>query len=295
VSASSATAVSRDALPRSGGARGTRPRWPAVVSCALLSVSCIVAVLPFLYLLSLSFKRSTSLFTYPPDWVPWPPFLGNYNQVLFQTPFPRWFLNTLLVAAAVTVLKLAIDLLAAYAFAKLAFPLKEPLFIFTLSTLMIPLAATLVPMFLVVRDLGLLNTYFGLMLPGLANPLGIFLLRGFIEQLPRDLDSAARLDGASTPYIVLWIVAPLCKPALATLAVYHFLLQWTNFLWPLVATNTDEMRLLTNGLAGLKGQFNVNWGLVAAGAVLVIAPMIGAFIIFMRQFVAGSLAGALKQ
>ena len=133
------------------------------------------------------------------------------------------------------------------------------------------------------------------MLPGLASPLGIFLLRGFMQQLPADLDNAARLDGASEWFILTRIVAPLCKPALVALATWLFLTQWTGFVWPLVVTTSDDMRLLTNGLASLRGQYVVNWGLIAAGTVLVLAPTIVAFLLFMRQFVAGSLAGSLKQ
>jgi multiple sugar transport system permease protein len=285
------------AIGHAGARRRARLRkntW-LTFAYAIVVIAAVVAAFPFLYIISLSLKQSTGLVTYPPQWIPDPVYWGNYLQALFETQFPRWMLNTVLVSTAVTVIKLVIDACAAYAFAKLDFPFKESLFIFALALLMVPLAATLIPMFLVVKTLGLLNTYPGLVLPGLASPLGIFLLRGFMEQLPRDLDNAARLDGASEPFILLRIIAPLSKPALATLAVWLFLTQWTGFAWPLVATTTDDMRLLTNGLASLKGQYVVNWGLIAAGTVLVLIPTIVAFVLFMRQFVAGSLAGALKQ
>ena len=266
-----------------------------VLAFLVLSVAACAAFFPFLYVVSASFKESAALMTYPPRWIPWPPYLGNYAAILTTTDFPRWFFNSVLVATCVTLLKLVFDSMAGYAFAKMSFPLKEPLFLGAIALMMIPLTATLIPMFQLVHFLGLINTYPGLMLPGLASPLGIFLMRQFIEQLPTDLENAARLDGASEMYILGRIVVPLVKPGLVTLAIWLFLSQWVAFAWPLVATTTDDMRLLTNGMATLQGQYTVNWGMIAAGSVLVLAPMIVAFLLFTRQFVAGSLAGALKQ
>ncbi len=272
-----------------------RRRVPISLVYLALIVSAVVAVFPFLYILSLSFKQSESLVTYPPQWIPDPIYVGNYVFMLTESLFPRWFLNTLIVAVSVTTIKLIIDSMAAYAFAKMDFPHKELVFLFMLSMLMVPATATLIPMFIIVKSLGLVNTYPGLMLPGLATPLVIFLLRQFMEQLPKDLDNAARLDGASEFFILTRIIAPLCKPALVTSAIWLFLMEWTSYVWPLVVTTSDSMRLLNNGLAAMKGQYVVNWGLIAAGSVLVVAPMAVVFVLFMKQFVAGSLAGALKQ
>jgi len=261
----------------------------------VLIVAALVAIIPFLYVISLSFKQTESLVTYPPRWIPIPPYYGNYVQVLTNSLFPRWFANTLLVASAVTLIKLLVDSMAGYAFAKMEFPLRESLFLLALSMLMIPVATTLIPMYLLVRGLGLQNTYPGIMLPALAAPMGIFLMRTFIEQLPRDLENAARLDGASEPYIFARIILPLCKPALVTLAIFTFLTQWVAFVWPLVIAPDPHMFLLTTGLNSFKAQYRVNWGLVAGGMVLVLVPTALAFMAFMRQFIAGSLAGALKQ
>jgi ABC-type glycerol-3-phosphate transport system permease component len=268
--------------------------WWALAYLVLL-VMAAVAIIPFLYVISLSFKQTESLVTYPPRWIPIPPYYGNYVQVLTTSLFPRWFLNTLVVASAVTVIKLIIDSMAGYAFAKMEFPLRESLFLLALSMLMIPVATTLIPMYLLVRGLGLQNTYPGIMLPALAAPMGIFLMRTFMEQLPRDLENAARLDGASEPYIFARIILPLCKPALVTLAIFTFLTQWVAFVWPLVIAPDPNMFLLTTGLSSFKAQYRVNWGLVAGGMVLVLVPTALAFVLFMRQFIAGSLAGALKQ
>ena len=262
---------------------------------AVLIFAALVAIVPFLYVFSLSLKQGESLITYPPRWIPNPPYWGNFTQMLTTSLFPRWFANTLFVATAVTAIKLAIDSMAGYAYAKMDFPFKESAFVLSLSMLMVPVAATLLPMYLLARGLGLQGTYPGIMFPALAAPMGIFLMRTFMEQLPRDLENAARLDGASEPYIFARIILPLCKPALVTLAIFTFLTQWLAFIWPLVIATSPDMFLLTSGLNSFKAQYRVNWGLVAAGMVLVLVPTAIAFVAFMRQFIAGSLAGALKQ
>jgi ABC-type glycerol-3-phosphate transport system permease component len=266
-----------------------------VLSYALLLLACAVAIFPFFYILSLSFKQSTALVTYPPQWIPNPPYYGNYTTLLFEKPFLRWGLNTLIVAGSVTLIKLLIDTMAGYAFAKLEFPFKEQLFLFILATMMIPFAATLIPTFLIVRELKLQNSYLGLILPALASPIGIFMMRQFIESLPTDLENAARMDGCSEFAIYWRIILPLIQPALVVLGIFTFMTQWTAFVWPLVITNTDEMRVLTVGLASLKGQWVTDWGLVAAGSVLIMLPITILFIFFQRYFIAASLAGAIKE
>lgn len=260
-----------------------------------VGIACVAAIFPFLYIISLSFKQSTSLVTYPPQWIPNPPYYGNYTLLLFEKPFLRWGLNTLIVAGSITIIKLFFDSLAGYAFAKMEFPLKETLFVIILATLMIPFAATLIPTFLIVRGLNMQNSYWGLILPGLASPIGIFMMRQFIESLPNDLENAARLDGCSEFYIYWRIILPLIKPALAVLGIFIFMTHWQAFVWPLVITNTEDMRVLTVGLASLKGQWVTDWGLVAAGSVLIMLPITLVFIFFQRYFIAASLAGALKE
>jgi multiple sugar transport system permease protein len=268
--------------------------WFALAYVVLI-IAAVAAILPFLYIVSVSFKQSESLVEYPPRWIPNPLYFGNYVTMLTGTSFPRWFFNTLFVASAVTAIKLLIDSMAGYAYAKMQFPFRESLFVLTLSMLMIPLASTLLPMYLLVRWIGLQNSYPGIMLPALAAPMGVFLMRTFMAQLPRDLENAARLDGASEPYIFARIILPLCKPALVTLAIFTFLTQWMSFVWPLVIAPDSDMYMLTTGLNSFKGQYRVQWGLVTSGMVLVLVPTAVAFVLFMRQFIAGSLAGALKQ
>jgi len=264
-------------------------------SYLILGIACVVAILPFLYILSLSFKQSTAMVTYPPQWIPNPPYYGNYITLLFQKSFVRWGLNTFIVAGTVTLIKLFLDSLSGYAFAKMEFPFKEQIFVFLLGTLMIPFAATLIPSYLIVRGLGMHNTYWGLILPGLASPIGIFMMRQFIETLPDDLENAARLDGCSEFQIYRQIILPIIMPALAVLGIFTFMIQWQSFVWPLVIVTKDEMRVLTTGLASLKGQWVTDWGVIAAGSVMMMLPITLVFIFFQRYFIQASIAGAFKE
>lgn len=289
------SAAMQVALEREAHKHRRRRQTSMALAYLIVGVACVAAIFPFFYIISLSFKQSTSLVTYPPQWIPIPPYYGNYTLLLFEKPFLRWGFNTFVVAGSVTIIKLFFDSLAGYAFAKMEFPLKEPLFILILATLMIPFAATLIPTFLIVRNLNLQNSYLGLILPALASPIGIFMMRQFIESLPNDLENAARLDGCSEFYIYWRIILPLIRPALAVLGIFTFMTQWQSFVWPLVITNTEEMRVLTVGLASLKGQWVTDWGLVAAGSVLIMLPITLVFIFFQRYFIAASLAGALKE
>jgi len=262
---------------------------------AALALIAIVILSPFFYVVSTSLKHSSALFSYPPKWFAWPLYFGNYTKVLLHTDFPRWLLNTLIVAGSATLIKIVIDSMAGYAFARLTFPGRRTLFVVMVGTMLVPPAALIIPLFIIVRWLGWNDTYVGLIIPALANPIGIFMMRSFIESLPPDIDSAARLDGASEWAIYRRIVIPLVKPGLVVLAIYTFLVQYTAFVWPLVITSSEDMRVLTTGLASMTTLFTVNWGLISAVSVLSIIPITIVFLIFQKQFVAASLAGALKE
>jgi ABC-type glycerol-3-phosphate transport system permease component len=200
-----------------------------------------------------------------------------------------------IVASAVTVIKVIIDSMAGYAFAKMSFPGRDTLFLVVLMTLMVPFAATLIPLFIIVRDLRLTNSYLGLILPALASPIGIFMMRQFIESLPSDLENAARLDGCSEFQIFRRVILPLMKPGLVVLGVFTFMTQWTSYLWPLVINTREDMLTLTVGVQSLNSLFAVNWGVLSAGAVLSLLPLILVFLFLQRYFIAGSIAGALKE
>jgi multiple sugar transport system permease protein len=267
---------------------------PRSATHAVLVVTCILLVTPFFFVIAASFKDSGSLFAYPPVWVQWPPYLGNYDRLLFHTGFPRWMFNTLFVATTVTVVKVFLDSMAGYALAKLSFRGKRVVFGLMIALLMVPFAAVLIPLFIIVNNLGLTNTYWALILPPLANPLGPFLIRQFILALPNDLENAARLDGVGEFTIYRRIVLPLIKPGLVVLAVIVFTDQCMSFIWPLVATTSDNLQVLTVGVAGLRAKGGVNYGLWSASAVMSLVPLAVFFFVLQRQFLARSTAGALK-
>ncbi len=283
------------ATSRAAATKRSGPSLYLVASYLILIIAGIVSLVPFLYVISTSLKDTAALFSYPPEWIPSEPTLDNFRSLLADYPYLRWTLNSLIVASAVTIIKVVIDSMAGYAFAKMTFPGKDVLFLIVLMTLMIPFAATLIPLFLIVRGLNLTNSYLGLILPALASPIGIFMMRQFIESLPSDLENAARLDGCTEFQIFRRVILPLMKPGLVVLGVFTFMTQWTSYLWPLVINTREEMFTLTVGVQSLRSLFTVDWGILSAGAVLSMLPLILVFLFLQRYFIAGSIAGALKE
>jgi multiple sugar transport system permease protein len=272
-----------------------RRRRAALARHLGLGLITFALVAPFYYVVLASLKDSLEIFSYPPKLLPIPPYLGNYRQLLWETDFLRWMFNTLFVASSVTLIKVFLDSLAGYALAKIEMTGKRVIFLLMVSLLMVPISALIVPLWSLVSDMGLINTYLALILPPLANPLGAILMRQFILGLPRDLENAARLDGVSEFGIYWRIVLPLIKPGLVVLAVIIFTDQFMSFIWPLIATNSDELQVLTVGVASLRAHGGVNYGLWSASAVMSLVPIAIFFFILQRQFLARSLAGALKQ
>jgi multiple sugar transport system permease protein len=254
----------------------------------LLIVVTFLLVAPFYYVFLASLKNSTAIFSYPPSLLPIPLYLDNYHNLLWNTGFLRWMFNTLFVASSVTLIKVFMDSMAGYALAKIEMRGKRVIFLLMLILLMVPIGALIVPLWSLVSAVGLTDTYLALILPPLANPLGAILMRQFILGLPRDLDNAARLDGLSDFGIYWRIVLPLIKPGLVVLAVIIF-------LWPLIATTSDDLQVLTVGVAGLRAHGGANYGLWSASAVMSLIPISVFFFVGQRQFLARSLAGALKQ
>jgi ABC-type glycerol-3-phosphate transport system permease component len=262
---------------------------------AVLATITFALVAPFYYVILASLKDSHAIFQYPPELVPWPPYWGNYANLLDHTNFLRWMFNTLSVATTVTVLKVFLDSMAGYALAKIAFTGRRAVFLLMLILLMVPGGALIVPLWSLFHSFGLIDTYLALILPPLANPLGAILMRQFILGLPRDLENAARLDGLNEFQIYWRIVLPLIKPALVVLAVILFTDQFMSFIWPLIATTSDNLIVLTVGVASLRAHGGVDYGLWSASAVMSLVPIAVLFFILQRQFLARSLAGALKQ
>jgi ABC-type glycerol-3-phosphate transport system permease component len=271
-------------------------RLPGAVKFLLVAVALVIALAPMLYVVSASLRPGRTLIEYPPQWLPDSLYLRNFTHLFGDTAFLRWVANTMLVATTVTVVKLLIDSMAAYALAKMHFFGERVLYGVMLCTIMIPPSLLLIPLYFVMRDIGLLDTYWALILPALANPFGIVVLRAFIRNLPEELEQAARVDGAS-PWRVYWhVILPSIRPALVVVGGYIFLLQYVDFVWPLVATQSDDLRLVTTGLARLSPKSNTDpdYGLISAGAICSLIPVALAVLFLQRRLRDTDLSGGLK-
>ncbi len=273
-----------------------RGAWLArLMLFAALAAFALAVVFPFIWMLLTSVKPESEVVKYPPQLLPDVWTLEAYTNIWQRVPFGRFFLNSLLFAGGVTLISLFLDSLTAYALSRLQFPGRDVIFIIILIALMLPFQVTFIPLYVTVHELGLLNTFGGLIIPRATNAFGIFMLRQFFSTLPRELDDAARIDGASELYIYSRIVLPLSKPALATLAVFHFMYNWNDFLWPLLITSTTDMRTLPAGLALFMGQHVVEYAVLMAGATLALAPLFVAFLFAQRYFVQGIALTGLKE
>jgi multiple sugar transport system permease protein len=267
--------------------------WTAV-TVTILALIALAIVFPFIWMLFTSFKPEAQIAQYPPKLFPDSWTLENYQNVWSRIPFARLFLNSIVMAGGVTIISLLLDSMAAYALSRLEFPGRDAIFIVILIALMLPFQVMFIPLYVVVHDLGLLDSYSGLIVPRATNAFGIFMLRQFFMTLPKELDEAARIDGASEFGIYWRIILPLSGPALATLAIFHFMYNWNDFLWPLLITSSTEMRTLPAGLALFVGQHVVEYGVVMAGAVLTLLPLLVAFLFAQRYFIQGIAMTGIK-
>jgi len=275
------------ASKRSGSSR----RW----LYAALSFAFVGVVTPFVWMILGSFKGQGELLRVPPTWLPESPTLDNYRELFNKASFLRYFVNSTVVAAFVTTGNLIFCSMVGYALAKLTFRGKKLVFTLVMGTLLIPGMVTFVPLFVLVANLGLVDSYPGLILPFLVTPFGVFLMRQFIVGLPDELLDAGRVDGASELRIFRQIILPLCGPGLATLGILTFLGSWNNFLWPLVVAQTQEHYTLPVALALFsRGQNVTNYGLLLAGATVVVVPIVIVFLIFQRRFIEGIATTGIK-
>jgi multiple sugar transport system permease protein len=262
----------------------------------LLTFIALLILMPLVWMVSTSFKPRAWLFAPEIYWIPPVPSLVNYERLFNNpaTPILRWFINSVYVATLVTLLILIIDALAAYAYARMEFPGRKILFTLLLATLFMPGIMFLIPNFLTVFRLGLLDNYAGVIIPGLAGVFGVFFLRQFFEALPKELEEAAEIDGATTLQTFFQIVLPLSKPALATLGVITFLGSWNDFLWPLLILSNRNMLTLPPGLRTLQGAYTSEYGLMMAGAVVVAIPVLIIYIFLQRYIVESVATSGLK-
>jgi len=272
-----------------------RDRVAKIVLYAVLIAGLLVVVGPFLWMALASLKPEAEIRAVPPTWWPHTFTLDNFRDLFSRLDFPTYFLNSTIVAALTTAGNLLFCSLLGYALAKLRFPGRKAMFLVVLGMLMVPGMVTFVPQFVLVSNLALANSYAGLVLPFLAGPFGVFLMRQFLMSIPDDLIEAARVDGAGEWRIFWRIVLPLCRPALATLGILTFLSSWNNFLWPLVVATTEDKYTLPVALALYSvGQNRTDFGLLLAGAVVVVLPVLIVFLILQRHFLRGIATTGLK-
>jgi len=265
-------------------------------------------VLPFFWMVSNSIKESADIFSWPPQLIPKSITFENYYLVVTKTPIIRYFLNSLFVGVAVTLFNLFFDALAGYTFAKRRFPGRDIIFVLILGTLMIPGQVTMIPSFLILKSIpffggnnilgvggsGWLDSYYGLIVPGVASAFGIFLMRQFMLTLPDEILDAARIDGCSE-FGLFWRMAlPTSKPALASLAIFTFNGAWNNFLWPLIITRSPELRTLPLGLALFVGKNSADWSYIFAGSILATLPILLVFFAAQKQFIEGITLSGTK-
>lgn len=269
-----------------------RPRWWAYM---VLGLGVIAVAGPFVWMMLSSLKPEGEIRRVPPTLWPETFTLDNFGRLFGDMDFARFLTNSLVVALAVTAGNLLFCAMAGYALAKIDFAGKRLLFTIVLVAMAIPGMVVLVPMFMVTVALGLTDTYLGLVLPFIATPLGVFLMRQFIGEIPDELFDAARIDGAHEARVFSSVVLPLSRPALATLGILTFLASWNNFLWPLVVASSEKMYTMPVALALYSvGQNTTSYGLLLAGAVVVVVPVIAIFLVFQRQIIQGVATTGLK-
>jgi multiple sugar transport system permease protein len=259
-----------------------------------LAVGAAITVTPFALGLLTSFTSAQQFATESPLRLPHPPTLANYTG-LGDAGFGRAVVVTALMTAVIVIGQLTFSVLAAYAFARLSFPGRDVLFWVYIATLMVPATVTIVPLYLMMAQAGLRNTFWALVLPFLfGSPYAIFLLRGYFRAIPADLINAARLDGANTLDVLVHVVVPASRPILVTLTLITVVSQWNNFMWPLVITSGSKWRVLTVATASLQSQYNGQWTLVMAATTVAIVPLIAVFLVFQRHIVGSIVVTGLK-
>jgi multiple sugar transport system permease protein len=263
-----------------------------IVAWTCLLLGGIVMILPFVYMLATSLKDNSEV--YELSLLPHHPTLDNYAVLFAKTAFPRWFASSLLTATATTLSVLFFDSLVGYTLAKFRFRGRGVVFVAILSTLMIPTEMLVIPWYIMAKTMGWLDTYWGIIFPGLMTGFGTFLMRQFFATVPDDLIAAARLDGLNEFQIWWQVALPLVTPALSALAIFVFLGNWTAFLWPLIVTSSKSLYTIPVGLAAFSGEFQTEWEMVMTGASVATLPVLLVFILLQKYIINGVMLAGLK-
>ncbi len=265
-----------------------------IISIVILSTLGIMAFLPLYWMVITAIQQPTLAFKVPPEFIPRHPTFGNFQELFERRDIFRWTLNSIIVAGTVTVVQIFFCAMAGYSLAKKQFPGNKFLFSIYIASMMIPTQVTIVPLYIMIAKMHMVDTYWGLILPGIAAPVGVFLMRQFMLSLPTELLDAAKIDGAGEFRIFMSIVLPMSKSAMAVLGIFTFVGQWNAFLWPLIVTNSSKMRTLQAGLALIQEEVPMKYAYLMAAATYAAIPMIIVFFAFQRYFLRGITVGALK-
>jgi multiple sugar transport system permease protein len=260
----------------------------------LLVLAAAAALMPLLWMVSVSVMEPSAAGTFPPPFLPTHPTFENYRRLFFHAGMSRWLLNSFMVATGVTLISLWFNVTAGYAFAKLRFAGRDRIFRALLGALVIPSQVSMIPLFIMLKQLHLVNTFAGVMVPMLASVFGIFLVRQYARTLPDELIEAARIDGAGDLRIFVQIILPLLKPIIVTLAVFTFLATWNDFMWPLIVLTGQNHYTLPVALAALSRQHFEDSGMLMAGSVVTVLPVLLLFLALQRYYIQGLLAGSVK-
>jgi len=260
----------------------------------ILLAGTIIVVFPFLWMILTSFKTNGEALQIPPTIIPTAWVTDAYSEIVTAIPFATVYMNTIISAVVTTAVQVAFCAMAAYAFARIEFPFKNIIFLIILSVLMVPGQIFLIPQYLIVQKLGLLDTLPALMLPNLFSAFGTFLLRQFFMSLPKELEEAAVLDGCSRFQIFGKIMLPLVKPGIVALVIFTAKFAWNDFMWPMIVNTSTDKMILGPALATLQGQYTTKYPMQMAGAVMAVIPLVVLFFIFQKQFIEGVAQSGIK-
>lgn len=276
--------------------RGGRamPRIRKGLLYVFLILVTLSMVVPLIWMISASLKSEAEIFGFPIQWIPSKFYWSNYADVWTKVPFLTYYLNTLKIAGITTLLQVFTCSMAAYAFAKVRFPERDKLFLLYLATMMIPYQVMMIPQFLLMKEIGLVNSHWALILLGAFNPFGVFLFRQFFITIPEELSEAARIDGLNEFGIYFRIILPLTRPAIASLIIFTFMHSWNDFLGPLIYLNSDSLFTLQLGMQHFQTEYSTEYGPLMAAAVSAIVPMIIVYFLAQDHFIEGISAGAVK-
>ena len=272
-----------------------RPILNKILFYLLLIAGASIMLIPFLWMISTSLKPDGATMVLPPEFIPNEPTAQNYEQVTQQFPMMRFLGNSILVAVLTTIGQMIFSSMAAYAFARMHFRGRDKLFLLYLATMMVPTQVTMIPQFILIKQFGWLDSYPGLIVPTMFAVFGTFLMRQAMLSIPRELEEAAFMDGANHFQVFYRVCLPLIKPMLAALGIFTFMQSWNNFLWPLIVISNQELATLPLGLSLLQGRWGTDWGLMMAGVVISVLPILIVYLFAQKYFIQGMTMSGMKE